>query len=171
MSQGQPALRRRALAALRRRPCAMLGGGPERGVSAVEFAVLMPGFLPLIFLLIQAGLYYHAVNVTQAVAQTTARVIRAYPGQAGQVYTRVPSGGELEPQAQRVAVETWQQLDANKTSAQPSARVAVDVGGTNQLTVTITSRVVNLLPGILPALPVTASASGPIEIFKPQGTN
>jgi hypothetical protein len=30
---------------------------------------------------------------------------------------------------------------------------------------------VNLLPGILPTLDIVARASGPIEIFKPQGTN
>jgi Flp pilus assembly protein TadG len=149
-----------------------LGEDRERGVSAVEFAVLMPVFLPLIFLLVQAGLYYHAVNVTHAVAQTTARVIRTYPGGVGQApVTQVPSGGQLTPQANRVAVETWQALDANKTSSQPTATVDVDVNGSNQLTVTINSTCINLLPGILPTLPITAQASGPIEIFKPQGTN
>jgi TadE-like protein len=149
-----------------------LGSDRERGVSAVEFAVLMPVFLPLIFLLVQAGLYYHAVNVTHAVAQTTARVIRTYPGGVGQApVTQVPDEGVLQPQADRVAVETWQALDANKTSSQPTAEVAVDAGTSNQLTVTIRSTCVNLLPGILPTLPIVAQASGPIEIFKPQGTN
>ncbi|HVQ93906.1 MAG TPA: TadE/TadG family type IV pilus assembly protein [Mycobacteriales bacterium] len=148
-----------------------LGEDRERGVSAVEFAMLMPVFLPLIFLLVQAGLYYHAVNVTHAVAQTTARVIRTYPGGVGQApVTRVPTRGELEPRAREVAVATWETLDANKTSSQPSATVDVDPGS-NQLTVTIESRCVNLLPGILPDLPLTAQASGPIEIFKPQNTN
>jgi len=141
----------------------------ERGVSAVEFAVLTPSLLILIFLLIQAGLYYPAVNVTQAVAQTTARVVRTYPGAPGQVATQLPSEGELTPEANRVAVQTWQELDANKTSQRPT--VAVDMDAFNQVTVTITSRSVNLLPGILPNLPITAKASGPIEIFKPQGTN
>lgn len=149
-----------------------LGPDRERGVSAVEFAVLMPVFLPLIFLLVQAGLYYHAVNVTHAVAQTTARIVRTYPGGAGQTpVTALPSQGQLQSQADRVSVETWQALDANHTSSQPTAEVAVDVGGSNQLTVTIRSTCVNLLPGILPTLPITAQASGPIEIFKPQGTN
>jgi hypothetical protein len=148
------------------------GDDRERGVSAVEFAMLMPVFLPLIFLLVQAGLYYHAVNVTHAVAQTTARVIRTYPGGVGQApVTRVPTGGELEPRANEVAVATWEALDANKTSSQPTAQVVVDVGASNQLTVTIESKCINLLPGILPDLPLTAQASGPIEIFKPQDTN
>jgi hypothetical protein len=150
----------------------------ERGVSAVEFAILTPSLLILIFLLIQAGLYYHAVNVTQAVAQTTARVIRTYPGAPGEpclpsnpACTTVPTGASLGPRANRVAVQTWQDLDANKTSARPTATVQVDVGAYNQLTVTIRSRAVNLLPGLFPTLPVTARASGPIEIFKPEGTN
>jgi hypothetical protein len=83
----------------------------------------------------------------------------------------VPTGPSLEPRANRVAVQTWQDLDANKTSARPTATVLVDVGAYNQLTVTIRSHAVNLLPGLFPTLPVTARASGPIEIFKPQGTN
>jgi hypothetical protein len=148
-----------------------LGRDRERGVSAVEFAVLMPAFLPLIFLLVQAGLYYHASNVTQAVAQTTARVIRTYPGTAGQgPYTQMPTGAELEPRADRVAVETWQQLDANKTSSQPDASVDVNQLS-NQLTVEVRSTCINLLPGILPTLDIVSRASGPVEIFKPQGTN
>ena len=154
---------------IRRRLRRVLGGG-DRGVSAVEFAVLMPVFLPFIFLVIQAGLYYHAVNVTNAVAQTTSRVIRTYPGQAGQVVTQIPSQGALQTQAGRVAVEAWRQLDANKTSEEPTVDVQLD-GGSNQLVLTVRSRSVNLLPGILPSLPVTARASGPIEIFKPRGTN
>ena len=144
----------------------------ERGVSAVEFAILTPSLLILIFLVIQAGLYYHAVNVTQAVAQTTARVVRTYPGLPGEPpVSRVPSGTELEPQADRVAVQTWLDLDANKTAARPQVSVAVDVGGYNEVTVTVHSRAVNLLPGILPDLPIVARSSGPIEIFKPEGTN
>jgi TadE-like protein len=144
----------------------------ERGVSAVEFAVLTPSLLIMIFLLIQAGLYYHAVNVTQAVAQTTARVIRTYPGAPGQPpATRVPSGPELQPAADRVAVQTWQDLDANKTATRPQVTVQVDVGQFNEVTVVVATRSVNLLPGILPNLPIVAKASGPIEIFKPQETN
>jgi len=148
------------------------GHDRDRGISAVEFAILTPSLLILIFLVIQAGLYYHAVNVTQAVAQTTARVVRTYPGLPGQrPVTRVPGGAELEPQANRVAVQTWLDLDANKTAARPQVSVAVDVGSYNQVTVTVASRAVNLLPGLLPDLPITARASGPIEIFKPEGTN
>ena len=144
----------------------------ERGVSAVEFAIISLPLLILIFLLVQAGLYYHAVNVAQAVAQTTARVVRTYPGAPGEVATRVPSEAELQGLANRTAVQAWQELDANKTLVkQPTVRVEVDVGAFNQVTVTIQSESVNILPKILPSLPVTAKASGPIEIFKPQGTN
>ena len=144
----------------------------ERGASAVEFAFVSLPLLTLIFLLVQAGLYYHAVNVAQAVAQTTARVVRTYPGPPGQVYTAVPSGGALQGTATRTAVQAWRELDANRTLVkEPAVTVAVDVGAYNQVTVTIRSEAVNLLPAILPSLPVTARASGPIEIFKPQGTN
>jgi Flp pilus assembly protein TadG len=153
---------------LRRR----FGPDGERGVSAIEFAMLMPVFLPLIFLLVQAGLYFHAANVTQAVAQTTGRVLRTYPGNPGQdPTTALPSEGFLQGQASRIAVETWESLDANKTSSQPTTEVALNADGFNQLTVTVHSTCVNLLPGILPTLELNARSSGPIEIFKPQGTN
>jgi len=153
---------------LRRR----FGSDAERGVSAVEFAMLMPIFLPLIFLLVQAGLYFHASNVTQAVAQTTGRVLRTYPGEPGQgPTTQLPDEGTLTGEANRVAVDTWESLDANKTSARPTADVALNTDGFNQLTVTIHSRCINLLPGLLPDLDLTARSSGPIEIFKPQDTN
>lgn len=147
----------------------------ERGVSVVEFAILMPVFLPLIFLVIQAGLYFHAQNIAQAVAQTTARVVRTYPGGVGQDPvasggTQLPSDGVLQGRAQQVAVETWQALDSNKTMAQPNVDAHVQPVS-NQLVVTIHSNCINLLPGILPTLPVNAQASGPVEVFKPQGTN
>jgi Flp pilus assembly protein TadG len=146
-------------------------GDRERGASAVEFAMIMPVFLPLIFLLVQAGLYFHAVNVTQAVAQTTSRVLRTLPaGQASDTQTLLPDQGTLNADAQRVATETWQSLDANKTSSEPQATADI-VPVENELNVTIQSHCVNLLPGILPDLPITAKASGPIEIFKGQGTN
>jgi len=151
----------------------------ERGASAVEFALVSLPLLILIFLVVQAGLYYHAVSVAQAVAQTTARVVRTYPGTAGQpcgpgtpACSAVPTGASLESQANRTAVQAWQELDGSRTLVkEPAVTVAVDVGAYNQVTVTIRSEAVNLLPAILPSLPVTARASGPIEIFKPQGTN
>jgi TadE-like protein len=138
-------------------------------VSAVEFAVIMLPVLLLIFLVIQAGLYYHAVNVAQAVAQTTARVVRAYPGAPGQVDTRIPSQAALQGAGDDAAVQTWSDLDTNKTMSRPAVRVWVDAD--NQVHVIIRARSVNLLPAILPDLWVTAAASGPIEIFKPTGTN
>jgi Flp pilus assembly protein TadG len=159
---------------VRRRRAAEHDGGQdsERGASAVEFAIISLPLFILIFLLVQAGLYYHAVNVAQAVAQTTARVVRTYPGAPGQVYTRVPSGAALQGPATRTASQAWRELDANHTLVkEPTVTVEVDVGAYNQVTVTIQSESVNLLPSILPTLPVTAKASGPIEIFKPQGTN
>ena len=131
----------------------------------------MPSFILLIFLLIQAGLYFHAANIAHAVASTTARDIASYRGSSGTPYTRVPTAGELTPEATAKAISTWQQLDGNHTMAQPAVRVQVDNGGSNLMVVTITSTTVNLLPGLFPKLEVTARAGGPIEVFKQQGTN
>jgi hypothetical protein len=99
-------------------------------------------------------------------------VVRTYPGTPGQApVSRVPSGSELQPQADRVAVQTWQDLDASKTASRPVTTVTVDVGAYDQVVVTINAHAMNLLPGIFPSLPITATASGPIEIFKRKGTN
>lgn len=141
----------------------------ERGASAVEIAVLMPVFLTLIFMLVQAGLYYHAQNITQAVAQHTARTIRT-PENPGQQYTRVPTEAELTARASQVAVDTWHALDKHATASRPSVTRA-NVDGFNQLVLTIEAKSVNLLPGLFPQLRVHATASGPIEVFKPSGTD
>jgi hypothetical protein len=148
------------------------GKDGERGASTLEFAIVMPSFILLIFLLVQAGLYFHAANVAQAVAQTTAREISTYRGAPGADPVKtLPSRARLAADANQVAVRTWQDLDANHTMRRPDVTVGLDSGGSNLLTVEVTSTTVNLLPGLFPSLRVTSRASGPVEVFKPQDTN
>ena len=137
----------------------------DRGASVVEFAILMPFVIALIFLIVQAGLYYHAVNVSQAVAQSTARQVRGFSTGG----TATDCGQVDSQQAQATAIEIWQTLDAHASAAQPV--VAATVGDKCEVTVTVESHSVNLLPGIFPRLDIHAKASGPLEVFKTNGTD
>jgi Flp pilus assembly protein TadG len=144
------------------------GRDGQRGAGTLEFAIVVLPFLLLAFLLIQAGLYFHAANVAEAVAHTTARESASYQGPAGGAPVMTINTGEIRSTAQQVANDTWKALDGNHSlelttvSAHPDAAF-------NQVEVVIEGRTVNLLPGLLPDLTVRARASSPIEIFKPQG--
>jgi Flp pilus assembly protein TadG len=140
----------------------------QRGAGTLEFAIVVLPFLLLIFLLIQAGLYFHAANVAEAVAHTTAREAASYRGAAAGAPVTTINTGQVRSTAQQVANDTWQALDGSHSlqlttvSADPDAAF-------NQVEVVIEGKTVNLLPGLLPDLTVRARASSPIEIFKPQG--
>jgi Flp pilus assembly protein TadG len=150
--------------------CRARTGRSDRGASVVEFAIIMPAFLILLFLLIQAGLYYHAVNVTQSVATTTAREMRAYTGTSGGATVRDLRQNCDQAVANQKAVAAWEALDANHTASRPAATVNC-IPGINQVEVVVQAHSVNLLPGIFPQLDITARAQGPAEVFKDQGTN
>ena len=136
----------------------------DRGASVVEFAILMPVILIFIFLLVQAGLYYHAVNVSQSVAQSTARELRAVAG------SNAATPCEITDDPQATAIGIWQQLDPGKSAAQPDTTAEVNAGSC-EVTVTVRSRSVNLLPGLFPRLDIVARASGPLEVFKQRGAS
>lgn len=48
----------------------------ERGTSALEFSIIAPVFLLLIFTIIQAGLYFHARNTAQSAAREGVSYLR-----------------------------------------------------------------------------------------------
>ena len=67
----------------------------DRGSGSLEFAVLSLAFLLLVFMTVQAALYYHARNVVKAEAEGTARAVRAYPTNA-QLADSVPSAQQVQ---------------------------------------------------------------------------
>lgn len=142
----------------------------DRGVSVVEMAILMPVFLVLIFLLVQAGLYYHARNIADAVAQTAAREVRTYPGEEGQLVRDIPPAGEIAARANQASQAAWEALDNGNLMSAPVVETA-EVDGLNQLTLVVRGNARNLLPGLFPSLEVVGRAGGPIEVFKDQGVD
>ncbi|MET0819745.1 MAG: TadE family protein [Aeromicrobium sp.] len=49
---------------------------PERGTSAIEFSIIAPIFLVLIFTIIQAGLYFYSVNTAQSASREGVSYLR-----------------------------------------------------------------------------------------------
>jgi Flp pilus assembly protein TadG len=142
----------------------------DRGSTALEFAVLSVAFLLLVFLVVQAALYYHARNVIKAEAEGVARAVRAYPATAtGALRDQVPPPGQVQSLAQTEANRQWQILDngGDTTSAPQVQAVVVDF---DQVRVTVSAKPIMILPGLFGSdLEITQTAGGPFEVFKRSG--
>jgi Flp pilus assembly protein TadG len=142
----------------------------ERGSTALEFAVLSVAFLLLVFLVVQAALYYHARNVIKAEAEGVARAVRAYPATAvGALRDQVPPPGQVQALAETEAVNQWRILDnsGDTTSAPEVEALVVDY---NQVLVTVSAKPIMIVPGLFGTdLEITATAGGPFEVFKRSG--
>ena len=49
---------------------------PDRGTSAIEFSIIAPIFLLLIFTIIQAGLYFYSLNTAQSASREGVSYLR-----------------------------------------------------------------------------------------------
>jgi Flp pilus assembly protein TadG len=147
--------------------------GTDRGSTALEFAVLSVAFLFLVFMTVQAALYYHARNVVKAEAEGIARAIRAYPAQPGSAaYDRIPSNPEVQQLANTEATRQWELLDdSGDTTSRPV--VVATVVGYDQVQVTVSADPILIIPGLFgdKKLTITSSAGGPFEVFKRSGDN
>jgi Flp pilus assembly protein TadG len=143
----------------------------ERGSTTLEFAVLSLAFLLLVFIVVQAALYYHARNVIKAEAEGIARAVRAYPAEAGgAAYDQIPNGVRVQQLADAEAVKQWRLLDnGGDTTTRPDVRAAVV--GFDQLQVTVSADPILIIPGLFGGnrLTITATAGGPFEVFKRSG--
>ncbi|HZB50468.1 MAG TPA: TadE/TadG family type IV pilus assembly protein [Mycobacteriales bacterium] len=142
----------------------------ERGSTALEFAVLSVAFLLLVFLVVQAALYYHARNVVKAEAEGVARAVRAYPTTAtGPLRDQVPPPGQVQSLAETEAVRQWQLLD-NGGDTTSAPEVTAEVVDYDQVRVTISAKPIMIVPGLFGTdLEITATAGGPFEVFKRSG--
>ena len=144
--------------------------GDDRGSGSLEFAVLSLAFLLLVFMTVQAALYYHARNVVKAEAEGTARAVRAYPTNA-RLEDTIPSRQQVDVLAQSAALQQWDRLDnSGDTTSRPVAHGRVT--GLNQVQVTVSANPILLIPGVFGKgnkLTITATAGGPFEVFKRSG--
>ncbi|HYT10742.1 MAG TPA: TadE family protein [Mycobacteriales bacterium] len=146
-------------------------GRRDSGSTALEFAVLSVAFLVLVFLVVQAALYYHARNVVKAIAEESARAARAQPaGAGGRTVDRIPGPEVIEIRAEEEARRQWRLLDRDgDTISEP--RVTGRLVDHHQVEVTVTAYPIRILPGLFGGndLRITASAGGPVEVFKRSG--
>lgn len=132
--------------------------------------MLSVAFLLLVFLVVQAALYYHARNVIKAEAEGIARAVRAYPATAtGALRDQVPPPSQVQALARTEAVKQWRILD-NSGDTTSAPEVEAEVVNFDQVRVTVSARPILILPGLFSSdLTITATAGGPFEVFKRSG--
>jgi Flp pilus assembly protein TadG len=142
----------------------------DSGSTAVEFAVLSVAFLVLVFLAVQAALYYHARNVVKAIAEESARAARAWPSGTGEsTVDRIPGLAIVQSRADAEAHRQWRILDRGDTTTEP--QVATRLLDHHQVEVAVTAYPIRILPGLFGRndLRITMTAGGPFEVFKRSG--
>ncbi|NLI85083.1 MAG: pilus assembly protein [Propionibacterium sp.] len=117
----------------------------ERGSTSIQMVVLMPALFSVLFLGLQAALYYHASTVAGAAAQDGARVAASYDNSSG------------------IAAGTTTALSAlDQSHGSLQNYTVVGTAGAYGPTVTVTGNSLSLIPGL--TLSVTRSASLPWEM-------
>lgn len=118
-------------------------GTSERGSTSIQMVMLLPAVFSVLFLGLQAALYYYAATVASAAAQDGARVAAAYgsDGTTAGVSTAVSALDQSHGSLQNYTV----------TAAANPAGPEVTVTGTS----------LSVIPGM--TFPVTRSASLPWE--------
>jgi Flp pilus assembly protein TadG len=115
---------------------------------AVEAAVVVPAALLLVLLLIQAGVYWHAVHVAHATADVTLAAARVEGGTEQQAHA---VGTGFLDQRGGGGLLTDPQITVDRTDTLATVRVQGSAG--------------TVVPGL--DLPVAVELSGPVERFVP----
>lgn len=103
-------------------------GRGERGTSALEFSIIAPVFLLLIFTIIQAGLYFHARNTAQSASREGVSYLRlAGTNSDPEAFT---SGAETLAEGYASKLGRLNDVEANGTIDLESGRVSMTVVGT-----------------------------------------
>ncbi len=119
--------------------------GPDHGSVALEFAILIPGVLIMMFLCIQVALYSYARSVALTAAEEGVNAQRAYGASSG--------AGKAKAQA----------FIDRQGSTLIGAKITTTVAG-GEIRITVTAKSQSLIPGFS-GYSVSQSASGPIEKF------
>ena len=119
-------------------------GHGQVGAASLELAVVFPAVMALMFLTVQAGIYFHARTLALTAAQEGLRATSTLTGHQGQGTTRATSFLDR-------TADGW--ITARDVVADRTAATA---------TVTVTGRSISLIPGV-PGLPIHQQATGPVE--------
>ena len=126
-------------------------GARDRGASSVEFVAYTPVLMLVIFLTVQFALTWHGTQVAGAVAREAGRVARAGGGTP-----------EAIAEAETRGVEYAEAIGGN---ALTDVDIEIASASDEEITVTVTGRSVEIVPGFAPRVHV--SVQGPVEIFRP----
>ncbi|WP_460834023.1 TadE family protein [Nocardioides hungaricus] len=116
----------------------------ERGSVSIELVIVLPALFAVMFLGMQAALFYHARTVAIAAAQEGAKA----------------AGGESGREADGVAAASSFIVEAGGDDVLPGASATADRTATT-VTVTIRGRSLSVIPGWNPVVVQTASL--PVE--------
>lgn len=115
----------------------------ERGSASIELVILLPALFALMFLGIQAALYYHARTLAIAAAQEGARAAAAQNGPPG------------------IGVNAANTFLADSARDALTGTTATVISTPAQVTVTVTGFSLSVIPGWSPK--ITQSATAPVE--------
>ena len=131
----------------------------DEGAASTEIVIIAPVFIFLILLIVQLGLYFHAINVASAAAQEGARDASLYSDD------RAAALAQGEASARDLVDKLAPELLAG-------VRIAgshVDGGDSVRMAVTGNVSQVVTIPGMDLAISVNESAETPVEEFRPAG--
>ncbi len=131
------------------RSCPGTGRRAERGSASAELVIATPLLLLLILGIVQFALWEHATHIAQAAAEQ------------GLAAARIQGGG---PDAGHQEVEQVLGQIGTGVLTRPAVRSSIS-GGLAQIT--ITGHAETVLPFL--HLPVSATATGPVDAFYPPG--
>ena len=131
----------------------------DEGAASTELVIIAPVFLFLILLIVQLGLYFHAINVASAAAQEGARDASLH----GTDRNVALATGEA------TARDLVQTLAPELLAGAQVEGALVDGGDSVRMTVSGDVSQVVTIPGIDLAISVNESAETPVEEFRPAG--
>jgi Flp pilus assembly protein TadG len=134
----------------------------DAGAATTEAVIVAPLVLFTLLLIVQLGLYFHAMNVASAAAQEGAH----------EASLRAAAGGSIDP---GVALQSGEQTArdfVDRFGSELLAGVAVDgsvVGDDESVRMTVSGDVsqVVVVPGLDFAISVNETALSPVERFRP----
>jgi Flp pilus assembly protein TadG len=131
-----------------------VGASADRGTGPVEFAILSLGMLTLAFMIVQAGLLYHARSVALGAATQGVNVARGYQADPGQRDEQMQAG-----------VTHAEQFLARLGGGLKDSTVTARIDNTNgdAIVVTVTGKAISVLPGL--TFNIQQSARGSVEQF------
>lgn len=131
--------------------------GDDHGATTTELSLVFPTFLTLLFLLVQASLYFHARNVASTAAQEAAAIASEY----GRTPEAAQAAGETEGM-EYMGSQVWSGTgDVNVSFVEGGEAVQATADGTVQ----------NVIPffDVLPTLTINEVSQRSVECFRPVG--